>query len=476
VSTTPDARSEYEPDNAIARLVLKDPAIVSNAREPDDALVLAVRSQLLVHQTAAQDTHLRQELEKIAKQVATVDGAGAGRAAYPAGERQAIAAPQSSQVQVWRLDDPGKSPLDEARRLRDVKGTVKLVHRDGQSYELPSVTPNHVAIVSPNRGSGCPAGPPRDARHPTRPFIEPYPGGHGPRVAVLDTGYIYVDPPHERLDERITSVVGEWLDTSVDPAVWRPNQPDAITTDADGRLIGIVGHGTFIAGLVAHVCPQAAITSVGHRDSEVPVGNGANQYRLWASELALANSFWKYREADVIQCGFAFPTLDDEPSLPFATAMHDVKAVHPGIAVVSPAGNEESPRRYWPAASPDVIGVAATKHDGRHRARFSNWGPWADCCAIGEDVRSTYIHWEGRVEDEHPDEVEDFEGWARWQGTSFAAPKVSAAIAREVAEHPEWTPAEAFDKLIAGETGVQVRPVFDDLYPGGCTLPELCIY
>lgn len=472
MSTTP-APPEYEPDNAIARLVLKDPAIVSNARESDDALVLAVRSQLLVHQSVFHaDTRLQQELEKIGKQVATV--AGAGGVADAAGEHQEVGVPQ--QVQVWRLDDAEKNPLDEARRLRDLSGSVKLVHPDGQSFELPSVTPNHVAIVSGSRGSGCPAGPPRETGHPRRPFIERYPGGHGPRVVVLDTGYIYVDPPHARLDERITAVVGEWLDTSVDPAVWRPNQEDAITTDANGRLIGIVGHGTFIAGLVAHVCPQAAITSVGHRDSEVPVGNGANQYRLWASELSLANSLWKYREADVIQCGFAFPTLDDEPSLPFTTTMQDVKAAHPGIAVVSPAGNEESPRRYWPAALPDVIGVAATKHDGQHRARFSNWGTWADCCAIGEDVRSTYIHWEGRVEDEHPDDVEDFEGWARWQGTSFAAPKVSGAIARAVAEHPEWTPAEAFDKLIAGQAGVPVRQVFDDLYPGGCTLPELSVY
>jgi Subtilase family len=473
VSTTPDARSAYEPDNAIARLVLKDPAIVSNAHESDDALVLAVRQQLLVHQDVFfADTRLRQELEKLGKQVAMV--AGAGRSADVDGEHQRVGVPQ--QVQVWRIDDPEKNPLDEARRLRDLSGTVKLVHASGQTSELPSVTPNHVSIVSHGRGSGCPAGPPREASHPKRSFIEPYPDGHGPRVAVLDTGYIYVDPPHARLDERITSVVGEWLDTSVDPAVWRPNEEDTLTTGPDGRLIGIVGHGTFIAGLVAHVCPQAAITSVGHRDSEVPVGDGANQYRLWASELSLANSLWNYREADVIQCGFAFPTLDDQPSLPFATALHDVKAAYPGIAVVSPAGNEESPRRYWPAALPDVIGVAATKHDGRHRAKFSNWGPWADCCAIGEDVRSTYIHWEGRVEDEQPDDVEDFEGWARWQGTSFAAPKVSAAIAREVVEHPEWTPAQAFDKLIAGETGVQVRPVFNDLYPGGCTLPELCIY
>jgi hypothetical protein len=247
------------------------------------------------------------------------------------------------------------------------------------------------------------------------------------------------------------------------------------TTDAEGRLVGIVGHGTFIAGQIAHVCPQAAITVVGHRDNEVAVGNGADQHRLWASELSLAHSLWRYRESDVIQCGFAFPTLDDQPSLPFTMAMTAVKAAHPGIAVVSPAGNEESRRRYWPAALDDVIGVAATKHDGGHRAWFSNWGPWVDCCAIGEGVRSTYIHWAGQVEDEDPDLIEDFDGWARWDGTSFAAPKVAGAIARAVAEHPGWTPAEAYEKLVRGQGGVDVGHVFDHMWPDG-VLTELRIH
>ena len=95
MSTTPNARSAYEPDNAIARLVLKDPAIVSNAHESDDALVLAVRSQLLVHQSIFfADTRLRQELEKIGKQVGTV--AGAGRAADAAGEQKTSACPRRS--------------------------------------------------------------------------------------------------------------------------------------------------------------------------------------------------------------------------------------------------------------------------------------------------------------------------------------------------------------------------------------------
>lgn len=479
MSATPNARLGREPDNAVARLVLKDPNVISNAHEDDDAYVMAIRSHLLVHpQATIQRDQLQTELDQVAKLVATVDAADEGGTTGCEERADAAAEPaQSRHIQVWRLDDPDKSPFEEARRLRDIGGMVQIARADGQHHEVPSVTPNHVAIVSTGRGSGCPAGPPRAAHHPPNPFIEPYDEDDPhPRVAVLDTGYIHMDPPHARLDERVTSVKGLWLDTSVDPAVWRPNPPDKITTDHQGRLIGIVGHGTFIAGLVAHVSPEAAITVIGHRDAEVPVGNGANQYRLWASEVSLTNSLWRYRDADVIQCGFAFPTLDDLMSMPFAHTMKDVIAVNPGVAVVAPAGNEESTRRYWPAALPDVIGVAATKHDGRDPARFSNWGPWCDCCAIGADVRSTYIRWTGRVEDEDPNEIEHFEGWARWQGTSFAAPKVSGAIARQLAMHPDWTPREAYDKLVAGETNVPVRPVTSELWPEGWTLPELVIH
>jgi hypothetical protein len=468
VSATP--RPAREPDNEIARLVLKDPNVVLNEFGDEDAYVMAVRGRLLVHPQSIHQDRLRSELEKIAKLVGSVDTTGGGEV------KDAAAAPQPSEVQVWRLDDQEASPFEASRRLRDIGGHVQVKRTDGSTHEAPSVSPDHVALVSHGPGAGCPAGPPRAAHQPPNPFIDQWDEDDcHPTVAILDSGYIHVDPPHARLDERVTSVKGKWLDTSVDPAQWRLNPPDRITTDRHGRLICIVGHGTFIAGLVAHVSPQAEITVVGHRDAEEPIDKEYDEYRLWASEVSLANSMWRFRESQILQCGFAFPTLDDEPSLPFASAVQDVLEVNPDIAIVAPAGNERSNRRYWPAALPDVIGVAATKHDGRHPAWFSNWGSWLNCCAIGQDVRSTYIRWTGRVEDEDPTSIEHFEGWARWQGTSFAAPKISGAIARELTHHPEWTPRQAYDKLIAGETRVRVRDVSSNLWPGG-TLPELVIH
>jgi subtilisin family serine protease len=109
------------------------------------------------------------------------------------------------------------------------------------------------------------------------------------------------------------------------------------------------------------------------------------------------------------------------------------------------------------------------------RAHFSNWGPWLECATRGEDIVSAYIFWQGSVEGEPH---EDFRGWARWDGTSFAAPKVSAAIARELAENPNQTPLDAFQRIVTGQTQVDVDPVTDYVltpFPG-VTLPQLHIW
>jgi subtilisin family serine protease len=123
-----------------------------------------------------------------------------------------------------------------------------------------------------------------------------------------------------------------------------------------------------------------------------------------------------------------------------------------------------------------VIGVASTNRYGNARARFSNWGPWCDCCARGEDVFSTYVNWYGRIDGEPEIDVEDFDGWARWDGTSFAAPKVSAAIASLLVEIDEAIlPVQAAELLLTGLAGVPVTPLTDfTLTPfPGVTLPHL---
>jgi len=93
---------------------------------------------------------------------------------------------------------------------------------------------------------------------PGERFIKPPESDPVVTVTVLDSGYIRIAPPHtphHNLDGRVTVIDGEWLDTAVSPAVWRPDRPDGLYTDPSGRLDGISGHGTFIAGLISHHAP-----------------------------------------------------------------------------------------------------------------------------------------------------------------------------------------------------------------------------
>lgn len=488
MSPNTDFSSENPLDSRLVERFIKDPSIVYDVGE--DKVVIAMRGDLIVSRAAREASpDLQKELAAIAVPHGTIGALGGAkgrdgvdredRGAGGPGEADGPAA----DVELWRLVEPERNALDESRRLRPFGREVKLVAGNGKELSLPPISPNHVSVVSPHM-AGCPAGPPVPAAHPhaDAPFVRPLEGNRRARVVVIDTGYIVTDPPHHALDERVTSVLGSALDTSTDPPRWVPDPPDEITTDSQGRLHEIVGHGTFIAGQIAHLCDEAVITVVGQRDQDIVITGEAapEQKRLFSSEVALAHALLEHADADVVQLGFSFPTLDDYPSLPFARVMELLSgpdAPRPGVAVVTPAGNEDSAHPFWPAALPDVIGVAATNRRGRSKAKFSNWGSWLQCCTRGEDVVSAYIHWTGPVEGDPIDEVEAFEGWARWDGTSFAAPKVSAAIARLVAQQG-LVPLEAFRRLVAGEGGVPVTQVTDFTLSGppGVTLPQLHIH
>jgi hypothetical protein len=486
MSPNTDFSPENPLDSPVVELMIDDPSIVYDVGE--DTVVIAMRADLVVSRAAREASP---ELDEALAAVAVLRGSiielGGRSTKEQADEDGPDAVPVGdppSDVELWRLVEPEHNAIDQVRRLRPLARDVVITTPDGDELSLPALAPNHVAIVSPHI-AGCPAGPPQPSGRPhdDGPFVRPLEGPARARVVVIDTGYIVTDPPHRTLDARVTSVLGSALDTAADPPQWVPDPPDEITTDPEGRLHEIVGHGTFIAGLIAHLCDEAALTVVGQRDQDILIdGQSApEQKRLFSSEVALAHALLEHADADVVQLGFSFPTLGDYPSLPFARVMQLLSgpdAPRPGVAVVTPAGNEDSAHPYWPAALPGVIGVAATSRRGRSKADFSNWGPWLDCCARGEDVVSTYIHWTGPVEGDPIDEVETFEGWARWDGTSFAAPKVSAAIARLVAAEEGLSPVDAFQRLVLGESDVRVTQVTDYTLSGppGVTLPQLHIW
>ena len=468
VSSSQASPPEDGPRNAIAKQVVRNPSLTYE--DAGDRIVIVRNAELLVRKSAREASgELNRELSKIARNCGTLAGISGRRpmtARDSTGDALPIAGFQPDEggpagdVEIWCLTESSLNSIDGARRLREFADDEEVKTRNGPALVLPAVSPHHVSILSAKAG-GCPAGPPHPAL-PDSSFVRPPRAELFPEVTVLDSGYIHIEPPHPphaRLDQRVTLVDGEWLDTHAHPASWLPTGRMAPIPTLTGRLDGISGHGTFIAGLIAHIAPQAKLKVVGLRNQEVLIrGESAvEQLGLFETEIAIAHAMLTHCDTDIIQCGFAFPTLDDYPSLPFAAAMQVLtgpEAPREGIAVVAPAGNEESSRRYWPAALPDVIGVASTNTADEARAWFSNWGQWCDCCTRGEEVFSTFIYWDGPIEGEPLSDDEKFTGWARWDGTSFAAPKVSAAIAKLVAEQSRTAP----DRCLGAARSRELRP------------------
>jgi hypothetical protein len=283
-------------------------------------------------------------------------------------------------------------------KLEPGRTVPELVQLFRKEREAPEVAPHYVLTGFPIYLGG-PAGYPTPAGGPIK-FGGGNGAGDGVRVAVIDTGYVggnaYVDR-HSQFG----------------PA-------DADTLDihaADGYLDDEAGHGTFIAGIVLQLAPNATVQLTKVLDSE---GYG--------SELDIANAIVANAQADVINLSLGGYTDGDVPPFALANALAQVS---PNTAVVASAGNNGCDRPMWPAAFEQVWSVGAVNRNGTTRAPFSNFGPWVKACSVGVGIRSTYVRFnEGPG---NPSRTpESFKGYATWQGTSFAAPQLAGAVAARV--------------------------------------------
>ena len=244
------------------------------------------------------------------------------------------------------------------------------------------------------------------------------------------------------------------LDTGMAGDGYRPAALDAMTpsrehwerpdTDGDLYLDPAAGHGTFIAGLIELVTPGCEITVEKVLSS---YGEG--------DEVAIARRVYALAGAvDLINLSFGGYALERMNVLAAAVR----RATSAGTVVVASAGNDGTCRPTYPAALPDVVGVGAIGPNGP--APFTNYGAWVRACAPGVDVVSWFfsefdgpgVQGPGSIDPDH------FENWARWSGTSFAAPIVVAALAREM-------------HIYAVDAPGAVRRVIDG--PGLLRIPEL---
>lgn len=286
------------------------------------------------------------------------------------------------------------------------------------------------------------------------------PGGRRPVVAILDTGCA----AHAWLPPGIVTTlpkVGETVIGLSDPAT-DPEVVGDVSGPYDGSIDASSGHGTFIAGIVRQVCPEADLVAIRVADSQGTVleSDFMLAVRRLVAWMSLPHSRGG-RRIDVLNISLGYYHETPEQEL-FDRTLHDllVAARRRGCAVVCSAGNDATDRPGFPAAlwdwgsdevvldEPDDIAphvsVGALNPNGT-LALFSNIGPWVRTYAPGAAVLSCSPPFDGgqqalvrddrdgyRRETIDPDDYTG--GFALWSGTSFAAPYVAGMLAAAVAE------------------------------------------
>lgn len=286
-------------------------------------------------------------------------------------------------------------------------------------------------------------------------------GGRRPVVAILDTGCGVHPWLPDEIVTRYPQVEGTTT-IGIDASVADPEVLGDIAGAYDGVLDDSAGHGTFIAGVVRQVCPEADILSVRVADSQGTVLEG--------EFMVAVRSLVKWvvlgpdnggGTVDVINISLGYYHETPEDGL-FDRTLNDflVVARRRGCAIVCSAGNDATDRPAFPAALwdwPDAefvvddpddaaphIAVGALNPNGT-MALFSNMGPWVSTFAPGAAIVSAHPPFDGGTQAGSRDDrygkrretidPDDFAGgFAIWSGTSFAAPYVAGMLARRLAE------------------------------------------
>jgi hypothetical protein len=285
---------------------------------------------------------------------------------------------------------------------------------------------------------------------------DPYFGGSGdPSTSSSANGGTIAEAPSRAPSSRWTPRAAEpgqgvrvgLLDTRLYPNEWLAGgylaaADDLLQIPATGGspLPASAGHATFVAGLILRQAPGAELVVR-------PVLNKKAVGRAWDVAKHMASFIGS--GVDILNLSFGCYTDDGEPPLVLARAVSLLSAE---ILLVAAAGNHGdidelrkedkvkdvpwtrglTPRTpMWPAAFDEVIAVGAT--DGDKLAPFSPQTPWVDMTAPGVNVESTYLTGKVKLTESDGSSTATFsDGFAYWNGTSFAAATVSGAVAAKI--------------------------------------------
>ncbi|MHC3467586.1 S8/S53 family peptidase [Streptomyces sp. 7R007] len=377
------------------------------------------------------------------------------------------ASPETNRSGITRIQvgDPGHG---DRRADRHVAHALRALREHEQRQGRRLVSRNHVVSIAVN---SCPGDEPVPA--PLTGGTNPAPSGTGDGagtavgVLVIDNGLTH----DHGLVPLLAHVQGDLHGTE---------------TDADGNLLQYVGHGTFIAGLVAAVAPHADVTVRNTLNDAGAILEDQFGERLFA---AVDANGWP----DLISLSAGTANGSTDGLLGVEGFMQELRTQR--TLLVAAAGNNASATPFWPAAYaslPDyqdaVLSVGALRSDGEYGACFTNHGPWVNVYAPGERLTSTLTGFDAPVPYVYQHTTYDacrygftyactcqyprhtgvlsangdpgaakadqvmFEGYAHWSGTSFATPVAAGLVAAYMTANKESDPRVARRQLLAANT------------------------
>jgi hypothetical protein len=242
--------------------------------------------------------------------------------------------------------------------------------------------------------------------------------GAGVIVAVIDTG---IDRDHPDIKDHLWTDPGEIpyddLDNDNDGLVddvfgWNFFDSTKDTREQRAGAQTIAGHGTFIAGLIALIAPDARI---------MPIRAFSPDGLSDSFSVAQGIKYAVDHGATVINLSFG--STEDTP------VMHDAVAYahQRGVLLVAAVGNEDKGNDIAPQFpanwSAEVMSIAALDENNR-KAGFSNYGTQVSVSAPGVNLISLFP------------QINNTPDYATWSGTSFAAPLASAEAALLLENNP----------------------------------------